>query len=218
MTTALYQVCSQQLFAGGCSIVQCPLRHDAKFCDICSVVCLPDTVYAAHIRGAPHRAKAAMGRDIALLCEICQLHLTGEAIWVEHINGTAHQSRAQATGRSAAIYPRDPTRPTAIFCLLCKRAIDANSWSSHMHSGAHQRYQRNALHRSRFEQAEQDQRGVTVSDPNGGLDFGTVSLDESQRGLQRQLVVTLHPSASPVSITSLLVFTGTVAGESPYVF
>ncbi|OJT08299.1 hypothetical protein TRAPUB_838 [Trametes pubescens] len=205
----LQRLCPDQLFRGGCSTPQCPLAHGARFCDICSVVCTSEKIYSTHARGKRHRSVVALGSKLFLLCQICNTRLSGEGTWIEHVNSIDHQSKAQAAGKSPAVYPRDPSNPGAIYCLVCKRSIIANQWTPHTRSEAHQRLQRNVLYRTRFEQAEQGQHGVSISHLDGGLDLGIITVEESTRGLQRQLTISLDASAPPVSISSVTTLSGT---------
>ncbi|KAH9849037.1 P-loop containing nucleoside triphosphate hydrolase protein [Lenzites betulinus] len=201
----LNDLCPQHLFNGGCSTPQCPLRHNARFCSTCSVVCTPAQGYGVHVNTNSHRTKAAI-ENTALSCQLCNLRLSGEDTWIDHINSSAHHEKAERLGVSPAVQPRVPADPKTMYCLVCKRTLDAHSWTSHSRGGAHQRFQQNILYRTRFEQTEQDRSGVTVSNGDGGLDLGIFSLDDAKRGVQRQIGVNVDSSAPTVSIVGVDVF------------
>ncbi|EIW51636.1 P-loop containing nucleoside triphosphate hydrolase protein [Trametes versicolor FP-101664 SS1] len=167
-------------------------------------------MYSSHVSGKYHRAKVAKGSDITILCPICNTRLAGEATWLQHINSTDHCSKAQATGKSASVYPRDPSTPSANFCLICKRSVPMSVWTTHLRGVVHQRLQQNAQYRSQYEQAELGQHGVAISNGDGGLDLGVVSVEDAKKGLQRQLTITLDASAPAVSITGVAIFPSVV--------
>lgn len=217
-TNNIQQLCPDQLFTGSCTTSQCPLRHDARFCELCVVVCCPAYMYSSHVSGKYHRAKVAKGSDITILCPICNTRLAGEATWLQHINSTDHCSKAQATGKSASVYPRDPSTPSANFCLICKRSVPISVWTTHLRGVVHQRLQQNAQYRSQYEQAELGQHGVAISNGDGGLDLGVVSVEDAKKGLQRQLTITLDASAPAMSITGVTIFPSVVNKATSYVF
>ncbi|KAI9061625.1 P-loop containing nucleoside triphosphate hydrolase protein [Trametes sanguinea] len=216
MVANVEQLCPNQLFAGGCSQPNCPLLHHARFCDICSIVCVPATLWSSHISGRQHRARAATGSSTVVLCPICKVRLPGETTWLEHISSTAHQNAAQAARVSPSVCPRDPAHPSNNFCLVCRRSIPTSSWAAHLRADGHQKAQRNALYRARFEQAERDRGGVSVAHEDG-LDFGIVSVDEARQGLKRRIAVNLAPDASRVLITKVETFAGSTRKPSHFV-
>lgn len=214
-TNNIQELCPDQLFTGSCTTSQCPLRHDARFCELCVVVCCPAFMYSTHVSGKQHRTKAAKGGNITVLCPLCNTRLSGQATWLQHVDSADHCAKAQATGKSASVHPRDPANPNAIFCLICKRSIQT-AWAKHLRSDVHQRLQRNAQYRSQYEQAELGQQGVVMSHGDGGLDLGIVSAEGAKAGLQRQLTVTLDASAPTMSIVGVDVFPGVVNKSSSY--
>ncbi|KAI0360350.1 P-loop containing nucleoside triphosphate hydrolase protein [Trametes cingulata] len=170
-------------------------------------------MWAAHVSGRQHRSRAASGSSTLVLCPVCNVRLSGETTWLEHVASAAHHTAAHSAQVSPSVCPRDPTHPECNHCLVCHRAIPVSSWRAHLRGEGHQKAQRNALYRSRFEQATRDRRGVTIS-PEAGIDLGVVSLEDSQRGIQQQLVVKVDGTAPALTITGVK----TAAGTKPSAF
>ncbi|KAI0634732.1 P-loop containing nucleoside triphosphate hydrolase protein [Trametes polyzona] len=173
------------------------------------MICVPAHIYSTHVRGNPHRSKASLTSGLTLLCPICDVRLSGETTWLQHVNGTQHHTKAQSQGKSPSVYPQYPAAVRSNFCLICKRVIVVQSWKAHLNSDTHRRLQRNALYRSNYEQAEQPQYGVVVSDEDGGLDLGVVTLEAAKNGVLRRLSVKLDTSAPSLTFVGVAIFSGT---------
>ncbi|OSD02639.1 P-loop containing nucleoside triphosphate hydrolase protein [Trametes coccinea BRFM310] len=215
MVANVEQLCPQQLFAGGCSQPNCPLLHHARFCEICSIVCVPAHLWSSHVSGRQHRLRAAAGNSTLVLCPVCKIRLPGETTWLEHIASAAHQTAAQTARLSPSVCPRDPANPANNFCLVCRRSIPSSSWAAHLRAEGHQKAQRNALYKARFEQAERDRGGVSVAHEDG-IDFGIVSVEEARRGPQKKITVSLSPGSQPVLITKVETFAGSTRKPSDF--
>ncbi|KAI0824891.1 P-loop containing nucleoside triphosphate hydrolase protein [Trametes gibbosa] len=216
MAADIERICPAQLFAGGCSTSNCPLLHHARYCELCSLICVPASLWTVHINGRRHTASAARGGGTLVVCSICNVRLSGETTWLEHVSSTSHRTTARERQTSAEVCPRDPSRPeTHNYCIVCRRPIEISSWNSHLQGIGHQRAQSSALYRARFEQAERNQRGVSISLPDG-VDFGVVSLAECRQGIEKQVVISLDDSERAiVVITRVETFSGSSSRPSP---
>ncbi|KAH9887301.1 P-loop containing nucleoside triphosphate hydrolase protein [Cubamyces lactineus] len=215
MVAAIEQACPEQLFTGGCTRPNCPLKHNVKFCDICSVICTPVKTWSTHIKGRQHRTKAAQGSSVAIRCPICIVRLSGESTWLDHIGSAGHIAKAQQLGTSASVYPRDASKSDHNYCLVCRRSIHTSSWKAHLVAEGHRKSQNSALYRARFEQAEQDRRGVHVSHEEG-LDLGVLSLEDARRGCQSQIDISAAAGLSPLTIAGLETFAGSSKKPSAF--
>lgn len=194
--------CPATLYAGGCDSPNCTLRHNAKFCSICAVVCSPPQVYAAHERGRQHQTNLATHNTSSLLlCSICGVIVSGQNNWSPHIAGAAHCQKARNAGISPSIYPRDPSVPNSVRCVVCQKSIPDANWPAHLLSAAHIRQQNASFLRARFERAQQDRRGVLVSHADTAtIDFGVISRAQAQQGLYTDVTVSASSPSSSVSL------------------
>ncbi|KAI0634736.1 P-loop containing nucleoside triphosphate hydrolase protein [Trametes polyzona] len=205
--------CPATLFAGRCETLSCNLKHNAKFCSVCAVVCSPPGTYDAHVRGRQHQSNLATNDpNSELLCKLCNVTVSGQVSWSQHVSGAGHKQVAHAAGTSPAVYPCDPTDPSAYRCLICKRAVKVENWAAHLRSVTHQRQQKAALFRANFEQAEQDRQGVTVSHAGAPVDFGIVSREQARTGPEVIITVKANDVSSSVSIVKAECFGN---GNSP---
>ena len=207
----LHLICPRHLFAGGCSVSNCPLQHSSTFCDICTLT-YPTIYYSIHVNGKRHKKLAASNSAVLVRCSVCGVKLSGEKTWIDHINSAEHKAHARASGKSAQVYPTDASQSNALFCLLCKCTVPVSGWNGHCGSPRHRRTQANSVYMSLFEQSERDRRGVVVSHPEG-LDFGVLGLGGSQKDLEISIAV----QTRNLSISQVATFSGSSKKPTPYV-
>ncbi len=213
MSQVLFAYCPQALYGSGCSDFSCPLIHDAKYCRLCAVICQPASAYEAHIQSSEHRRKSA-ARLYWKYCTLCRIPITTEA-WSVHIAGRKHQGQAASRGIDPiAVLPIDPPgdEPTLRYCEQCDFTLNLDAWGSHINGEKHRTQARHAAFRSAFEKATRGRAGVEVSHVDG-LDFGVVSIDAARQGLHAQISVKTPTNATPISVTSLDIYSRFRAGH-----
>ncbi|RPD55533.1 P-loop containing nucleoside triphosphate hydrolase protein [Lentinus tigrinus ALCF2SS1-7] len=201
-STFLFAYCPQTLYGAGCSDPTCSLIHDAKYCDVCGVICQPAATYSTHISSQSHIKRVSNTRW--LHCPICRVSVIGQHIWDSHVNGRLHLK----TAKSRSVDPKlvQPTEPPLVTpgmrrCETCNVHIPDHNWTSHLSSRAHRNLEQHAAFRAAFELASHDKHGVSVSHAESGLDFGIVEVAEASRGLQGRLAISTddHTSTTVVS-------------------
>ncbi|KAI0674635.1 P-loop containing nucleoside triphosphate hydrolase protein [Trametes maxima] len=203
---SLEQYCPATLYAGGCDVTYCALKHNAKFCSLCAIVCSPADVYEAHVRGRLHRSNLASADTSSwLFCSLCSTKVSGKNNWAQHISGAPHNKKASDSRVSPSVYPRDPTNPSAYMCLVCNKSFDAGSWWSHLRGTPHLRQQKASIFRAKFETATQDRRGIVVSHADNGVDLGVVSRTQAQTGITTELTIETT-SATSISVDNVQCF------------
>ncbi|KAI0646632.1 P-loop containing nucleoside triphosphate hydrolase protein [Trametes meyenii] len=182
--------CPATLYAGGCDAQDCTLKHNAKFCSLCAIVCSPRGIYEAHVRGRQHQSNlASADKSSWLFCHLCSTKVSGKNNWARHVAGAAHNKKAADAHASPSVYPRDATNPSAYLCLLCNKAFDASIWWSHLRGTPHLRQQKASIFRAKFERATQDRRGIVVSHADTGVDLGVVSRTQARKGISAELTI-----------------------------
>ncbi|RPD55534.1 P-loop containing nucleoside triphosphate hydrolase protein [Lentinus tigrinus ALCF2SS1-7] len=212
-------VCPELLYTGTCHNLNCSLKHDAKFCSVCAVICAPAHVYDAHVKGRKHRTNlsaTAAGSSTWLKCPICNVVVSSEVVWFQHLSGARHRTTARNHGLNPSIYPTDAELVDHHRCFICKRSIHVTEWRSHLRSQVHTGLQRAAAQRSKFEQAERDRGGIVVSHAEKGVDFGVVSRANSQKGVQVEVTLASTDPSANVSIVRADTFSTTGSGTCPF--
>ena len=176
--------CPEFLYHGVCTTKECALKHDFKFCTTCGVLCKPGPSFEAHLKGRKHRENIEDDSiPIWLKCSICENRVRGEKEWFKHVQSQSHLAKASALGKSPYDFPLDPTIPSHFRCLICRRSAYIYRRKKHFSSDEHAKMEQAALLQARFEQAEQDRGGVTVSHSEHGIDFGIVDLASAKAGM-----------------------------------
>ena len=91
-------VCRTLLNTGSCSDDNCRFHHQIHICETCSVVCLTDNSYQAHLAGTPHRKtleRAAHARTHGIdteFCELCQIPIFNNN-WERHQRTKRHSNK-----------------------------------------------------------------------------------------------------------------------------
>ncbi|OCH84003.1 P-loop containing nucleoside triphosphate hydrolase protein [Obba rivulosa] len=216
MLDHLTSICPDLLYDGVCNVDQCPKRHDAKLCDICNVICVPDSSFDAHLRSAHHQANfAALEATKSLKCTLCNIIVTGRAPWNQHISGAAHRKTATAKGVSPQTEPVDPTTPSGHKrCSLCKRNIISNQWSSHLRGQDHRKREMVAGYKALYEQAQLDKNSVTVTPAE--VHFGIVDMARSREGVTAKLILSTDNATSRIRIVSVKAYTTSNKSISPF--
>ncbi|KAI0945598.1 hypothetical protein AcW1_001783 [Taiwanofungus camphoratus] len=217
MPVAISELCPDALYSGGCVNTHCSLKHGAKLCEICGVICAPMSNYQAHTRSKGHREKASVAASSVstwLRCPICNIKVSGNTVWSQHIAGARHRQTAAKQGLSPNVNPEDPDplRANQKRCMLCNRIMLKSSWASHVEGQEHKRHESIATYKAAFEQAQNDKKGVTVSHGEGGIDFGVVGPQHSASidALARTIV------SSQVFIVRVNVFSASQNAVCPF--
>ncbi|EMD34730.1 hypothetical protein CERSUDRAFT_158351 [Gelatoporia subvermispora B] len=203
----LTKICPDLLYNGSCNIGNCPKRHDAKLCEICHVICCPDSTFDAHLQSVPHQAKAAILDSKALKCALCSIVVTGRAPWDQHVAGAAHRKMAQAKGTSPRVDPVDPSVPAGHKrCPLCRRNIVSTAWSQHLQGQDHRKHEMVAGYRALYEQAQLDKNSVSVTHPHG-VNFGVIDMSRSEEGITLNLTLTTTNPTARIDVVSAIAYT-----------
>lgn len=208
-------LCPENLYKGECLTQGCTLRHDARLCSTCGVICTSDAVYNSHINGKLHRSNiASAAASTRVTCPICFVPVTGEANWYQHIKGAAHRKKAQNQGREPSCWPYDSDISDSVRCFVCKRAVHVHNIQTHLCSNTHRRLENVAVQRSKIEQAGRDRRGVTVSHSEKGLDFGVVSRSNAASG--KHIDVSINSTTSSnILVMKAEAFASNLGGPNP---
>jgi len=91
-------VCRALLNTGSCSDDCCRFHHDIHICETCSVVCITDNSYQAHLAGKNHRKtleRAAYAQAHGIdteFCELCQVPIPNNN-WEWHQRTKRHLNK-----------------------------------------------------------------------------------------------------------------------------
>ena len=207
MSQVLFSYCPQALYGGGCTDSGCTLTHDAKYCQICAVICEPAAAYESHCATNAHLK--LRNRPRWLHCPICNVSLPTPESWTAHTNGRPHQRRASQQGLNAdLVKPVDPPHdsPQLRYCELCSLRLAPDAWVAHMGGKSHRRREQHALFSASIRGGTQEQEGVSVSHEDG-LDFGIVSPTAAKDGVEAKIVIDSR-SFSPIFEASTTMFSG----------
>lgn len=198
MTQALFTYCPQSLYGTGCTDPACTLVHDAKYCQLCAVICQPASSYGSHLESPQH--KKVLERPSWIHCPLCNVSLPDQpTTWQAHVTGRPHKQRATRQGiEPNSIQPTSPPADSTRLkhCDFCDITVDINAWDSHVAGRLHKIQKQHAAFRAAFARASQDREGVNVSHAEEGLDFGIVDLVRAKKGVQSEFLVSTDNAAS----------------------
>ncbi|KAI0690995.1 P-loop containing nucleoside triphosphate hydrolase protein [Cerioporus squamosus] len=131
-----------------------------------------------------------MAEHDVCLCELCVVVLSPASNYDSHIRGHAHHSNLRlASALPGRLGGEDIRR-----CLVCSMNIPVDAWGIHLAAPAHQKHEQLAILRARYEQAEQNKQGISVSHMEDGVNFGVASLEQATEGIQTEVTVTTETS------------------------
>ncbi|KDQ60007.1 hypothetical protein JAAARDRAFT_593478 [Jaapia argillacea MUCL 33604] len=119
-------------------------------------------------------------------CEICQIRLDNLEGYLRHVESLQH--RQTVTRASAPVGDKDAP-PRGVFCIFCETNVPTHTFASHRQSPAHVEKERVAAMRAEVEEAASDKKGISISPPDGSVDFGVLEIDETLGSSVTQSVV-----------------------------
>ncbi len=204
MTQALFAYCPQSLYGTGCTDRACTLVHDAKYCQLCAVICEPASSYNDHVDSIQH--KKSLERPCWVHCPICNISVTDRPeVWGVHIAGRPHRQHAIRNGvEPDSVRPISPPANAARLkrCDLCNIVLDITAWESHSAGRWHRIHEQHAAYKAAFVRASQDREGVSVSHAGDGVDFGIVTLPVAKKGVQSEFLVSTDGGASVTLVSA----------------
>lgn len=217
MTQALFAYCPQSLYGTGCADPSCTLAHDAKYCQLCAIICEPASSYDSHLDTPKHK-KALEQRPSWSHCALCNVSLPDKPnIWRGHITGRPHRQHAARRGINPdSVQPTSPPEDSARLkrCACCDIILDLAAWDSHVGGRPHKIREQHAAFRSAFTRASQDREGVNVSHAEAGLDFGIVDLASAKKGVQSEFLVSTDSDASVTLVSAEVITAGGASSKN----